>query len=83
LGALIREKLDMAREVELLMRDGLSYQVALKQVKEMYKKTRSLTDQSIENENTKTTGYIIADNEDIDNNEIYDLESGQTIRDLI
>jgi len=73
----------MAREVELLMRDGLSYQVALKQVKEMYKKTRSLTDQSIENENTKTTGYIIADNEDIDNNEIYDLESGQTIRDLI
>ena len=43
----------------------------------------SLTDQSIENESMKPLQNIITDKEDIDNNEIYNIESGQTIRDLI
>lgn len=43
----------------------------------------SLTDQSIENKPMKPLQNIITDKEDIDNNEIYNIESGQTIRDLI
>lgn len=42
----------------------------------------SLTDQSIGNKPMKPLQNIITDKEDIDNNEIYDIESGQTIRDL-
>ncbi|WP_099346888.1 hypothetical protein [Clostridium tertium] len=42
----------------------------------------SLTDQSIENESMKPLQNIITDKEDIDNNEIYDIESGQTISEL-
>lgn len=43
----------------------------------------SLTDQSIGNKPMKPLQNIITDKEDIDNNEIYDIDSGQTIRDLI
>lgn len=76
-------ELDMAKEVDLLMREGLSYQSALRQIKEMYEKAHSLTDQSIGNKPMKPLQNIITDKEDIDNNEIYNIESGQTIRDLI
>lgn len=76
-------ELDMAKEVDLLMREGLSYQAALRQVKEMYEKAHSLTDQSIGNKPMKPLQNIIADKEDIDNNEIYDIDSVQTIRELI
>lgn len=76
-------ELDMSKEVDLLMREGLSYQAALRQVKEMYEKAHSLTDQSIENKPMKPLQNIITDKEDIDNNEIYDIDSVQTIRDLI
>lgn len=75
-------ELDMSKEVDLLMREGLSYQAALRQVKEMYKKAHSLCDQTIENESMKPLQNIITDKEDIDNNEIYNIESGQTIREL-
>lgn len=75
-------ELDMAKEVDLLMREGLSYQAALRQVKEIYKKAHSLTDQSIENESMKLLKNSITDKEDIDNNEIYDIDSVQTIREL-
>ncbi len=75
-------ELDMSKEVDLLMREGLSYQAALRQVKEIYEKAHSLTDQSIENESMKLLNKIITDKEDIDNNEIYNIESGQTIREL-
>lgn len=43
----------------------------------------SLTDQSIENKQMKLLKNSIADKEDIDNGEVYNIESGQTIRDLI
>lgn len=42
----------------------------------------SLTDQSIENESMKPLQNIITDKEDIDNNDIYDIDSEQTIREL-
>lgn len=75
-------KLDMAKEVDLLMREGLSYQAALRQVKEMYKKAHSLTDQSIENESMKLLNKIIPPGTDIDNDQIYIEENGQVLRDL-
>lgn len=43
----------------------------------------SLTDQSIGNKPMKPLQNIITDKEDIDNNEIYDIDSVQTIRELI
>lgn len=70
-------ELDMSKEVDLLMREGLSYEAALRQVKEMYKKSYSQP-ASKRNNDTKTTDCIISDN-----NEIYNIDNGQTIRDLI
>ena len=75
-------KLDMAKEVDLLMREGLSYQAALRQVKEMYEKAHSLCDQTKENEHEQSFNDIIAENEDIDNGDIYNLETGQTVKEL-
>jgi hypothetical protein len=43
----------------------------------------SLTDQSIGNKPMKPLQNIITDKEHIDNNEIYDIDSVQTIRELI
>ena len=60
-------ELDMSKEVDLLMREGLSYQAALRQVKEMYKKAHSLTDQDKENETMKLLNKIIPPGTDIDN----------------
>ena len=74
--------LDQAKEVDLLMREGLTYEAALRKVKSMYEKNRSLTDQSIGNEDTKTFNEIISDTEDLDNGEAYDINTGQTIREL-
>lgn len=42
----------------------------------------SLTDQSIENKQMKLLKNSITDKEDINNNEIYDIDSVQTIKDL-
>ncbi|MDU7947823.1 MAG: hypothetical protein E7J31_05240 [Clostridium sp.] len=63
---------------------GLSYHAAIRKAKEMFldKKKVAPTPASFRNNDTKTTDYIIAESEDIDNNEIYDIDSGQTIRDL-
>ena len=44
---------------------------------------QSLATKQGKEHDTKTTDYIITDKEDIDNGEVYDIESGQTIRDLI
>lgn len=76
-------ELDMSKEVDLLMREGLSYQAALRQVKEMYKKAHSLCDQTIENESMKLLNKIIPPGTDIDNDQIYIEDNGQTIRELI
>lgn len=75
-------ELDMAKEVDLLMREGLSYQAALRQVKEMYEKAHSLCDQTKENEPMKPLQNIITDKEDIDNDQIYIEDNGQVLRDL-
>lgn len=75
-------ELDMSKEVDLLMREGLSYQAALRQVKEMYEKAHSLCDQTKENEPMKLLNKIIPPGTDIDNDQIYIEENGQVLRDL-
>lgn len=74
--------LDQAKEVDLLMREGLSYQAALREVEEMYKKAHSLCDQTKENEQMKLLNKIIPPGTDIDNDQIYIEENGQVLRDL-
>jgi len=57
--------LDQAKEVDLLKREGLTYEAALRKVKSMYEKNRSLTDQSIGKEHIKEFNEIIAKTEEI------------------
>lgn len=67
---------------------GLDYHAAIRKAKELYKeqlkeKTHNSTDQSKSYElDTKTTETIIPPGTDLDNNEIYDIETGQTIKDI-
>lgn len=53
--------IEQAKEVDLLMREGLSYNAALREVKSMYEKAHSLTGESIENEQEKVFSYIITE----------------------
>lgn len=63
---------------------GLSYHAAIRKAKEMFldKKKVAPTPASFRNNDTKTTTYIIPLGTDIDNGEVYNIESGQTIREL-
>lgn len=70
--------LDQAKEVDLLVQTGLSYIAALREVKEMYEKAHSLTDQDKENEHEKIFNDIISDTEDVDNGEVYDINTGES-----
>jgi hypothetical protein len=77
--------LDMVDKVVPRVQERVSKGEELRKVlyEELEKeKAHSLTDQSIENESMKPLQNIITDKEDIDNNEIYDIESGQTISEL-
>lgn len=63
---------------------GLSYHAAIRKAKEMFldKKKVAPTPASFRNNDTKTTTDIIPLGTDIDNGEVYNIESGQTIREL-
>ena len=73
--------LDQAKEVDLLMREGLTYEAALRKVKSMYEKAQSLAAKQGK-EHNKTFNDIISETEDLDNGEVYDKLTGQTIREL-
>jgi len=74
--------LDQAKEVDLLMEEeGLTYEAALRKVESMYEKAQSLATKQGK-EHTKTFNEIISDTEDLDNGEVYDINTGQTIREL-
>ena len=64
-------------EVLRLYRKGYSVEEAIKIVKG-YKES----DQTIPSNHKQIFKDIISSTEDLDNGEIYDIESGQTIRDL-
>jgi len=83
----IRIYAEIADEARKLQKDySLDYNAAIRQAKEIYKdkleKAPSLTDQSIVNEHNKTFNDIIPLGTDIDNGQVYDKLTGNTIREL-
>ncbi len=77
--------LELAREVEKVKEDmtkQLNVNAVTRPVAEQYKKAHYSTDQSKSYEYLKTFNDIITDKEDIDNGEIYDISTGQTIREM-
>ena len=56
--------LDQSKEVYLLMREGLTYEAALRKVKSMYEKAQSLATKQGK-EHNKTFNEIIAKTEEI------------------
>ncbi|MDB1932946.1 hypothetical protein PMY12_14970 [Clostridium tertium] len=78
--------LDIVNNVVPKVQERVSKGEGLKKVlyEELEKEiAHSLTNQSIGNKRCKNNvNNIITDKEDIDNGEVYDIESGQTIRDL-
>jgi hypothetical protein len=77
---------DIVNNVVPRVQERVATGEALKEVlyEELEKEiAQSLTDQSIENERTKIFNDIIADDEDIDNDQVIDKDSGEVKRDLI
>jgi hypothetical protein len=74
--------LELSKEIETAaLETNLNIKAAERLVLEQYKKTLSLaTTQG--KEHNKTFNDIITDDEDIDNGEIYRMDSGQTLREL-
>ena len=66
-----------AAEVVRLYFEGKTFKQAMEIVKSYYP-----TDQSKDNSQEQLLNNIIAENEGLDNLEVYDLETGVTIRDL-
>ncbi|WP_143314552.1 hypothetical protein [Clostridium sp. HBUAS56017] len=67
----------------LMQQDGtLTFTAALRQAKEMYKNSCNPTDQSKESNLNQINNNIIPPYEDIDNDQVYDIETGKTIKDL-
>lgn len=78
--------LELAKEVEKVKEDmtkQLNVNAVTRLVAEQYKKAHYSTGQSKSYEHLKTFNDIITDKEDIDNGDIYDKSTGQTIRELI
>lgn len=75
--------LEIAKETEKLTLEGLSFNAALRKAKEMHKeKTLSSTNQSKSKEHTEIFNSIITPEEDIDNGEVFDINTGITKREL-
>ena len=81
--AKLRLYLEIAEETKRLTMKGLDFNAALRKAKEMYKEAHNSTDQSMNYEHEKLFNDIITDKEDIDNGEVFDIETGETTRDLI
>lgn len=75
----IWDKLEQAKEVQRLVQEGRAktVQEALKIVK-----AYPVTDKSKQDKHLKTFRDIIPQNQDIDGEEIYDIQTGKTIMDL-
>lgn len=75
--------LELSKEIEVAaLETSLNINAATRLVVEQYKKAQSLATTQ-EKEHLKTFNDIITDKEDIDNGDIYDKSTGQTIRELI
>lgn len=82
MGYNMRLLLEIAEETKRLTMEGLEFQAALRQAKEIYKeKAQSLATKQ-RKEHNKTLKDIIPPGTDLDNNEIYDIKTGQTVKDI-
>jgi len=88
-GKLMREILEKAKALEVskeietaYLYSNLNAAAAEREVLEQYKKAQSLTDQDKGKEPMKELNNIITDSEDLDNGQVYDKLTGNTIREL-
>lgn len=77
----LRLYLEIAEEAKRLTMEGLEFQEALRQAKEMYKKSCSQPASNENNDNEKILNDILTDKLEIDNHGIYNKD-GQTLRGL-
>lgn len=78
----VTNALIIAKEVEKLTLEGMTFDEALDKAIEIYKETRNTADQSNSYENKKTFNDIVSDSEDLDNGGIYNIETGETVKEL-
>lgn len=79
------EALRLAKEVENIKINTdifLSVNAMSRLVAEQYKKAHNSTDQSMRNEHEQLFNDIIPPGTGLDNDEIYDIKTGQTIGEL-
>ena len=74
--------LEMAKEVERLVLEGMKFEEAYYTTLEIYKETRNTADQSNSYENKKTFNDIIPPGTDLDNGEVYNESTGETVKEL-
>lgn len=72
------DKLEIAKEIQNI---ALESNVSILELIEHYKKALSLATTQ-EKEHINNINNILTDNYDLDNNEIYDIKTGQTICEL-
>lgn len=73
--------LEIAKETERLFLEGMTFDDAFEKALEMYKEVQTqATTQG--NEQIKTFNDIVSDSEDLDNGEIYNIETGETVKEL-
>lgn len=78
----LRDYIEVARLAQEIVEDqGTSYQEAIKKAKEKLLSDRVGAHKS-ENSISKTINDSITSDEDIDNGEIYNIKTGETIRSL-
>lgn len=73
---------EVARLYRKYMTGELTFNAAIRQAKEMYKNSYQHTDQSSVSNHTQLVNDIIPCGTDIDNGEVFDTVTGNTIRDL-
>lgn len=80
---MVNKELEMAKEVARIYPEKKGYKEAYREVVEQYKEAHNSTDQSKSYEHSKNNlKDILTDKVGIDNGDIYDIETGQTIREL-
>lgn len=80
---MFNKELEMAKEIEVAsLYTELNISAATRLVSEQYKKTQSLSDQTKGNEHEQTFNDIISPGADVDNGQVYDKLTGNTIKDL-
>lgn len=81
---MFNKELEMAKEIEVAsLYTELNISAATRLVSEQYKKAHNSTDQSMRNEHEQLFNDIIPPGIDIDNGQVYDKLTGNTIKGLV